>query len=104
VGMTLRKLSDGALRVTGDAPTEHTFSASGIRKCLESGSARVLVVLRTEDGKDDLVYEVTGFEPLMDGDEQAKDACGEPRWNWTGWETRMVQADGDRKGARGGRQ
>jgi hypothetical protein len=88
--MSLRKLADGALRVTGEAPAEHTFAANGIRKYLESGSARVLVVMRTEDGKEDVTYEVTGFEPLMDGDTQVVGANGEPRWNWTGWVSQLV--------------
>jgi len=92
--LIIRKRLDGSRTVESDLPDEHTFSSRWIRKEL-GDLVSVRVIVHTTDG--DVEYELTGFEPVLEADgTQAIDTVdGEPRSNWTGWETRRVQEPSD---------
>lgn len=79
----LRRGRSGRVRGEGgQPPNPHTLSARFIQREIESGLARVQVVLDVEGGP--LVYELTGFEAHEDG-----------KPNFTGWKVRLAEG-GDR--------
>ena len=88
--LIIRKRLDGSRTVESDLPDAHTFSSRWIRKEL-GDLVSVRVVVHTSEG--DVEYELTGFEPVLEGDgnQAIDDVDGEPRSNWTGWETRRVE-------------
>lgn len=86
--LVLRRSRGGGVRVEGgNVPNPHTMSARFIQREIESGLVRVQVTLDVEGGS--LVYELTGFEPFED----AVDADGNPKLNFTAWRCRLVQAE-----------
>lgn len=86
--LVLRRNRDGGVRVEGGhAPDPHTFSARFIEREIESGLASVQVTLNVEGGP--VVYELVGFEPFED----AVDAEGKQKLNFTAWQCRLLQAE-----------
>lgn len=85
--LVLRRSRDGGVRVEGgNAPTEHTLSARFIQREIESGLVSVQVTLHVEGEL--VVYEMAGFEPFED----AVDADGKPKLNFTAWKVCLVKS------------
>jgi hypothetical protein len=64
--LTLRRSRDGELRVTGDVPDDHYFSAQWIADRLAAGEVEVTVTLNTAD-TDPITWDLVGLEG-EDGD------------------------------------
>jgi len=79
--LVLRRGRDGSVRVLGDLPDEHEFSARWIARELATGLASVQLTVNTTNGP--VVYDLTGFSEL-----DAVDGDGNPRLNFTGWKCR----------------
>lgn len=80
--LQLRRTADG-LRVVGDPPAEHTFTAQFVAKVLADGGSLRLTIPTTSD---DLVYDVTGFEVVESGDIEDPD----DRLNFNAWTCELV--------------
>lgn len=84
--LVLRRSRDGAVRVEGgNLPDPHTLSARFIQREIESGLVSVQVTLNVEGGP--VTYEMVGFEPFED----AVDADGNPKLNFTAWSLRLAE-------------
>jgi hypothetical protein len=78
MALILRKTEDG-VRVDGDAPEEHVFSARHIERELAEGLIEVFVHLNTTDGPH--IYKLQGFEPNPENED------GEVTANLSAWVT-----------------
>ena len=84
--LELRRRANGKTEVVGDPPDDHVFSARFIAR--ELGQlAKVTVTVTTDAG--DVDYELTGFEPIAEGEEEL---------NFTAWRARRVNRGGRRRG------
>lgn len=83
--LLIRKTAEGTR--LQQVPNDHTFSARWIARALADGLVKVQITVTPDQGEPQ-AYELTGFEPILDGDGQpALEADGETvRLNFTGWQ------------------
>lgn len=98
--ITIRKRRDGSVAITGELPDEHTFASRFVHRELASGLVRVQLVIDV-DGKP-AVYDVEGFEPIVDEHgEPLLDDAGDPKLNFTGLVARRSSAKPHASGSEG---
>lgn len=65
MALIIRKSATGEVRIEGDPPDEHEFTASWLARELESGLAELVLTVNTTAGP--VTYRVLGFGANEDG-------------------------------------
>jgi len=82
----LRRDRSGSVKIQGEPPTEHEFSARWIAREIQSGLASVRITLNTSSGP--IAYDLVGFSELDTAGED-----GQRKLNFTGWKCRRVSEE-----------